>query len=277
MAFVPTPAAALRSGSFMGTAITPATPPCFSTLRMVEGQRVTPPDSGTPVFGKSGKSLWKENLFTGGFPGGEMFFRTWLDEGMMRDVPDLPDSLQPKTKYKPKKQKKEGILGKLDATEFFKDFIGIGGGDDNDDEDYSEQRTTKSGTGTTKRAESDVSDGSSYKSYFPSRRNVAPDIRMGSEKSSRKDSASMSMKDVDASSIDVYFPEAINGKAPIIEMFYNGSLKSAYVSVRFDMVEGLPTLPPPPSLGEAVTSLVPGRGGGMRLKFAVEGEGEMNI
>lgn len=294
MAFVPAPCAALRSNSFMGVSITAAAPPRLSTVRMGDEQRTLPPDSDTPIFGKSGKSLWKENLFTGGFPGGEMFFRTWLDEGMMRDVPDLPDSLQPRTAHKPKKKKKSGgILEKLDATEFFKDFIGMGssddegdddegdddeGGDDEGGDDYAGKKNVKKGKGATRRKDSKAPNESLFSSYFPARtRNLAPDIRIVYEKSFENDYVSMAMKEVKPSPIDVYFPKNLKGKAPIIEMFYNGSMKSAYVSVRFDAVEGLPTLPPPPKQGEAVSKLVPGRGGGLRLKYLVEGEGELNI
>lgn len=279
MAFVPALGATLRSNSFMGASVAPATPPRLSTVRMAEGQRATPPDSGTPVFGKSGKSLWKENLFTGGFPGGEMFFRTWLDEGMMRDVPDLPDSLQPKTAYKPKKKKESGgILEKLDAMEFFKDFIGIGSRDDDGDDDYAGKKDKKTSKGGQRRTDSGKPDEPLYSSYFPAKtRDPAPDTRIVQEESFKKDRVYMAMKEVKASSVDVYFPKDLKGKAPIIEMFYNGSMKSAYISLRFDEVEGLPTLPPPPKRGDAVSSLVPGRGGGLRLKYSIEGEGEVNI
>eukprot|EP00181_Compsopogon_caeruleus_P003212 CAMPEP_0184686060 /NCGR_PEP_ID=MMETSP0312-20130426/21175_1 /TAXON_ID=31354 /ORGANISM="Compsopogon coeruleus, Strain SAG 36.94" /LENGTH=126 /DNA_ID=CAMNT_0027140777 /DNA_START=124 /DNA_END=504 /DNA_ORIENTATION=+ len=39
--------------------------------------------------------MWKESWFTGGFPGGEGFFRQWVDDGMTGAVPDLEPERQP--------------------------------------------------------------------------------------------------------------------------------------------------------------------------------------
>ncbi|KAJ8906497.1 hypothetical protein NDN08_002990 [Rhodosorus marinus] len=45
------------------------------------------------VMSGEGENKWKTQL-AGGFPGGEGFFRKWLDEGMTGYVPDLDDEKQ---------------------------------------------------------------------------------------------------------------------------------------------------------------------------------------
>jgi len=45
---------------------------------------------------------WK-NLFAGGFPGGEFFYKKWIGEGAKDTVPNLDDELQPSATPVPKK------------------------------------------------------------------------------------------------------------------------------------------------------------------------------
>lgn len=63
--------------------------------------------SFAPMFGSS---LWRENIFVGGFPGGEEAFNDWVDCGARHNVPDLPDFLQPHPKQeKPQPKKLPGL------------------------------------------------------------------------------------------------------------------------------------------------------------------------
>lgn len=45
----------------------------------------------------AGRSEWKEGYFSGGFPGGEVGLLKWIEDGMVGDVPDVPQGLQPRS------------------------------------------------------------------------------------------------------------------------------------------------------------------------------------
>ena len=227
------------------------------------------------AFGKQGKSLWKENVFTGGMPGGEAFFKAWVEDGMKTDFPDLPQSLQASSEYKPKVAKRTGVIPTLDNIEFFKGFSR-----DPDPEEASSSESTEEGevAETTTVPEDEAPNDSLYAPYFPaSARYLAPEIQITYEKNFYKDRVSLAMTEVTASPTDVYYPKEMKNKAPMIDISYNGNLATAYVSVKLDDVDGLPTLPPPPKKGEAVTTLSPGPGGGLKLSYAVAGSGTVNI
>lgn len=231
----------------------------------------------SPVFAKPGKSMWKENAFTGGFPGGEKFYLEWTEQGMTKDVPDMPASMQSSGEYtEPKVEPRSGILGKLDKIEFFKGaFVKPETSDTVETAEESEAIPSVSESSS----EDDAPNESLYAPYFPEKtRNLAPDIRMVYEKNFAKDRVYMAMTEVTASPTDVYFPKEMKNKAPIIEISYNGSsLGGASISVCLGAVDGLPTLPPTPKMGDAVTTLVPGRGGGLKLHYAVEGDASVSI
>lgn len=222
--------------------------------------------------------MWKENVFTGGFPGGEAFYRAWTDDGMTKNVPDMPADMQSDAKFTPEVEERKGLIARLDALEYFKGaFVKSPGptppsGEDDEeapeDDPESEEKS------------SDVApDESLYSAYFPaSIRNLAPEITMVYEKSFEKDRVCMAMTEVTASATDVYYPKEMKNKAPIIDVSYNGSsLAGASISVRMGDIEGLPTLPPPATVGDSVTTLVPGRGGGLKLEITVEGDDSIKI
>lgn len=231
------------------------------------------PPKDSPVFGKAGDSMWKESLFTGGFPGGEAFYKAWAEDGMTKDVPDVPDSMQSKNEFKPTVLKKGGVLGKLDATEFFKGFVN----QPKEEEEDSDQKEPQPVAGE-KIEDDPLPDESLYNMYYPaSVRNLAPQIDIVYGGTFETDKVAVAMTEVTATPTDLYFPKETKGKAPVIQMFYNGSLSSAYIKMSLDYIDGLPTLPPPPKKGDAVTKLVPGSGGGLKLEYAVEGTGGINI
>lgn len=268
-AFVATPFLKCGSKTFHGQNVQSKPSTLTASVRMSS-------EKESSVFGKAGDSLWKENPFTGGFPGGEQFFKAWIDDGMTKDVPDMPDSMQSKTEFKPAKEKKSGVLALLDKTEFFNDFIGKGQTDPDDEDPDSEDSETAE---EEKVDENLIPSESLYEAYFPaSRRNIAPMINMVNEKDFVKDRVYLSMREVTASATDLYFPKETKNKAPIIEISYNGSsLNGASIKLSLDYVDNLPTLAPPPKSGEARASLVPGRGGGLKLEYSVAGEGVVNI
>lgn len=74
-------------------------------------------------FSSAKNNKWRENIFTGGIPGGEVFYRDWIANGMKDNIPDLPDKLQPTSEPQVKPKKSLGILGKLDRMEFLKGFV----------------------------------------------------------------------------------------------------------------------------------------------------------
>lgn len=46
---------------------------------------------------------WR-NIFTGGFPGGEVFLNAWIEGGMQEDIPELYPELQPSAGIKPERK-----------------------------------------------------------------------------------------------------------------------------------------------------------------------------
>lgn len=74
-------------------------------------------------FSSAKNTKWRENLFTGGIPGGEVFFRKWVEDGMKDKIPDLPEKLQASSQPRQKPEKDRGILGALDRMEFIKGFV----------------------------------------------------------------------------------------------------------------------------------------------------------
>eukprot|EP00177_Eucheuma_denticulatum_P007965 GFKZ01014507.1.p2 GENE.GFKZ01014507.1~~GFKZ01014507.1.p2 ORF type:complete len:272 (-),score=47.82 GFKZ01014507.1:1632-2447(-) len=271
MAFVPALGLPLRTSAFTPCA-NPLTRPTVcnvASFRMAADTEDPPKES--PVFGKAGDSMWKESLFTGGFPGGEAFYKAWAEDGMTKDVPDMPESMQSKNDFKPKTVTKGGVLGKLDATEFFKSFAD----QVKEEEEESGEEEVQPVTGV-KIEDDPVPDESLYKMYYPaSIRYKAPEIDI--VYGGAYDKVGVAMTGVTATASEVYFPRESQGKAPVIEIFYNGTMASAYVKMSMQDIDGLPTLPPPPKEGDAVTKLVPGRGGGLKLEFSVEGTGDINI
>lgn len=212
------------------------------------------------------KNLWKENPFTGGFPGGETFFLKWSKEGMKGDVPDLDKELQPGAAQVKKEPKRKPRF--IDTLEFFKDFQGKKG----------EQVKEKPTEETEEKVEEEAVAEPAYERYFPKgRRNLAPMIDIVYEKDSVKDRVGVSMQAVESSATDVYYPKYMKNKAPMIEIMYTGSLATSGVRLSMADVKGLPTLPPPAKPGETVTVLTPGGGGGLKLDFSVQGEGPVNV
>lgn len=232
-----------------------------------------------PVVGKAGDSMWKENLFAGGFPGGEQFFKAWIEDGMKANVPDMPNKLQPTSAFVPVDETKTGVLAKLDATEFFK---GLESTEPDVDADVDEADDTSSGdpisASRTLLADEildylaiEVPDESLYAPYFPKEtRFLAPDIIIDYEykKNSPYDRVGLAMTEVTASPTQVYYPKESVNKAPVITLNYpENSPTSAYVKVSMQEIEPLPALGPPPKKGEIVTTLVPGNSGGLKLNF----------
>lgn len=87
MAFVPT--------SFAGLSLLRASAPLSQRTPIRRGPTMLTERekaSFAPVFGGS---RWRENVFVGGFPGGERALFDWIDDGAEADVPDVPDFLQP--------------------------------------------------------------------------------------------------------------------------------------------------------------------------------------
>lgn len=63
--------------------------------------------ASSPTFGTS---QWRDNVFVGGFPGGELALRDWIETGANDAVPDVPDFLQPRhSKYMQEPKKDHGL------------------------------------------------------------------------------------------------------------------------------------------------------------------------
>lgn len=293
MAFVPTAAVKLSARtSFHGVAID------APVAQRVASQRVASwrmsDDKESPAYGKAGDSMWKENPFTGGIPGGETFYRSWIESGMKGDFPDLPDSLQPKTDFNPPSEEADGLLAKLDEIEFFPKFVSKKTKELPIEQspsaapDLSEQRgvpelvidrnAAPEPVIEQRAAPEPVTVIDEVEKYFPAeRRNLAPFLDIVHTKDCIEDRVYLAMKEVTASATDLYYPKHRKNKAPVIEIQYYGSLAAASVSVSMPVIEPLPTIPPPPRVGDAVTTLVPGSGGGLKLNYQVLGEGPINI
>lgn len=274
MAFVPVGGASSGASSFVGSAVTckQVNP---STCGDAHSQWSMITDLERKSFAKIGKgSKWRENQFVGGFPGGEEFYLSWVEEGMTEEVPDLPDFLQSKTPFKESKDstKRTGILDIVDKIEFFKGFTR----DDSEDTESSE--VPEQETPEPAIPDSEGPEESLYSKYFPAKvLNVAPKI-IFDYKRSDNDRVGIVMEEVTASATDVYYRKEIKNKAPIIDIQYSPRYpNSGSISLKFDTVEGPPTLPPPQLEGEAVTELVSGSGGGLKLQFSVKGGGSINI
>lgn len=332
MAFVAVPGSApqaLRASNFHGRAVTEArassaaaVPSRRATRMLVEDGEVAPTKG----------SKWKENLFTGGIPGGEEFYRKWIADGMEGDFPDLPERMQPSQPKLEAPAKEPSFLKRVDSMEFFKEFEGEDGGKAGNvgavagaaaAAKSAASKISKSmpGGGSAQRVglkiggksvgagaapvspvvntvneaaavaaqqeaalasamaeaaaseDPEAPDEALYEKYFPkSIRNIAPEISMVSERDFFKDRVSLAMTPVTAKCTDLYFPREMEGKAPIIDIFYNGSVASASISVKLDDVEPLPASAPPVPAGSPSTQLVRGAGGGLKLEFAVDGE-----
>lgn len=294
MAFVLPAAANLRLSTFTQSSVD--TKPRRASILCDESRMVTQAEGGPRQYGKAGKSMWKEDPFRGGFPGGEPALLDWISGGMKDEVPDVPEVLQPTSAFKPSPEADRGILGKLDKLEFFKKtfrkFIGgpsvdidiSGPPDTSDSTDEGNELSVKpvdpvpapvtpnedSAPGALS---TEVPDESLYEMYYPKdTRFLAPDITIEyDEKSEMYKRVGMAMSEVTASVTDVYYPKETKNFAPVINVFYRGSLATASVSIAFDEIDPLPTLPPPAKDGAAVTTLVPGRGEGLQLNYDIAG------
>ncbi len=237
-------------------------------------------DKERKSFGKVGAgSQWRENVFVGGFPGGEEGFRDWVDKGMKDDVPDVPEFLQPKTEFKNSvdSRAKPGVLSLVEKVNFFPNILGT-----KESEDEEEAPAEGEAEGEPAMPKKDVDDAPPeelYAKYFPAdKRNLAPKIIIQYDKSKpRDDKVGVAMFEVTAAASDLYFPADYSGMAPFIDIQYNGNLATAKVGVSMQKVENLPTIAPPVAKGETVTKLVPGNSGGLKLEFEVEGEGAVNV
>lgn len=286
MAFVqPNASAALRLSTFTPAAVDAPR----RSGRCVTAASVRMASDEPRVVGVAGNSMWKEDLFAGGFPGGEAFFKKWIDDGMKDDVPDMPSFMQPSAEFKPVKPTPgTGVLAVLDRTEFFKDFVGQQTSDSDDEEDGdSESSSTASSSSITSIAEltaalqadvapadilsTEIPDETLYEKFYPAAtRNLAPVFEFDYDRKSEShqyDTVGMSMQPISASFTDVYYPKESKNNAPFIDIFYAGSLNAASVKMYMDEVDPLPTLPPPPTSNDTVVALRPGSGGGLKLNF----------
>ncbi|PXF49306.1 hypothetical protein BWQ96_00880 [Gracilariopsis chorda] len=274
MAFVLTPNSTIGVTAFRGDHVSHKSNqrPRTRTARV----RMAVKEDSDSLWTSVGKTKFKENVFTGGMPGGEAFYRAWIEDGMEKDVPDVPSGFQPKAAFKPKEEVKTGILADLDKTEFFEGFNMPA----ESDEEKPASGEEKEGETVPEQAADDSGPNPAlYEKYFPdSVRNKAPEIKIVYENDYLKDRVSVAMTEVTASFSDVYYPKEMKNKAPVIDISYNGNLATASVSVSMEHIEGLPTLPPPPKAeGDTITSLVPGAGGGLKLQFDVAGAGPANV
>lgn len=275
MAFVLTPNQTIGVTAFRGHNVSHKTGhrPRTRTARLRMAVKEDPDSLWTSV----GKTKFKENIFTGGLPGGEAFYRAWIADGMEKDVPDVPASYQPKAAYKPKKEVKKGVLADLDKTEFFDGFTMPS--ESEEEEGTASDEEEKGETVPEQISEDSAPNPELYEKYFPdSVRNKAPEIKIVFENDYLIDRVSVAMTEVTASFSDVYYPKEMKNKAPVIDISYDGNLANASVSVSMKDIEGLPTLPPPPKAkGDIITSLVPGSGGGLKLKFDIDGVGPATV
>lgn len=249
-----------------------------------------------------GYGKWK-----GGFPGGEAFFKQWLDEGMTGDVPDMPDELQSRTEF-------EAPDPKVDPREWYADMVpvpegqtskpkvsellsaagsAVGSAVSNVADAASESSAAfaaaaSGGTTDAKKAVqkvskkvgaaaavADTSEGPNpalYEQYYPAdKRNLAPNISL----SEADQKVSMNMTSVDTAFYERFYSKETLNKAPIIDIFYSGALSTASVSLKMEEVEGLPALAVVPK-GQVQTSLVPSAGGGLKLVFSISGGERLN-
>lgn len=287
MAFLPTPAPLLRSTTFTGVSATSSrhvsrTVVSRATVRMTEGStKEGSTKEESPSIGKAGNSMWKEDMLAGGFPGGEQFLNAWVEDGMTKSVPDLPSTMQSSASYTEPPEKEPGVLGKLDGTEFFTSFLKKNPEAANQEEgtdtpDTPDGSAEVSGpiVSTEDGPDLEAPDESLYAPYFQSSvRFLAPHI----EVDYRKNRVGVSMQPVTASANDLYYPKQTKNIAPVINVSYTGALATSSVSLAMLEIDGLPTLPPPARPGEIVTTLVPGSGSGLKLKYEVSGEGEIEL
>jgi len=298
MAFVPA-VAPLTASTFHGdSAITSTSRPVNANnvcvgIRTIRMAGLT--DKERKSFAKvGGASKWRENLFTGGFPGGEAAFREWLEAGMEGEVDDLPKYLQPTTSFEKSTDSRfvPGVLETAERGEFFKAFkdavknvvsssptdntnstdapaveLKFGSGDDGAPSSTIAVADRAAPTAPTDQ----VPPESLYEAYFPAdKRNLAPHIEIVYEKNAVKDRVGVSMQEVAYNGTENYFPKEYSGMAPFIDIQYTGNLATAKVGVRMDMVSPLPSPAPPVAKGETVTTLVPGSGGGLKLDFTTQ-------
>jgi len=243
-------------------------------------------------FGK-----WK-----GGFPGGEDFFKKWVDDGMTGEVPDLPEELQSKTPF----QEPDAVI---DPREWYADMVPVpeglisqpkvsemigkaGDAVANAVDDLAAATGTagaaaaaasgavtkvakKKVGGARAAAASSSDDGPNpalYEQFYPAdKRYLAPHIAI----SEANDRVGLSMNAVEAGFYERYFPKERLNKAPVIDIFYSGSLNTASVSLKMEEVEGLPAVAVVPK-GDVQTSLVPSSGGGLKLDFSISGGEALN-
>lgn len=247
-----------------------------------------------------GYGKWK-----GGFPGGEAFFKQWLDEGMTGDVPDMPDELQSRTEF-------EAPEPKVDPREWYADMVpvpegqtskpkvsellsaagsavesavndvaeaasesgaalaAVAGGDASGVKKAVKKVSKKVGAAAAD--ESQGPDPALYEQYYPAdKRYLAPNINV----SEADNLVSMNMAPVESAFYERFYPKETLNKAPKIDIFYSGALNTASVSLKMEEVEGLPALAVVPK-GDIQTSLVPSAGGGLKLDFSVSGGDQLN-
>lgn len=360
MAFVHVGAAVprtLRSSSFCGCAVAEASVAPVAAPQSRRAPRMLVED-GEVVPAKG--SSWRETFFgvgvAGGIPGGEKFYRDWVDSGMEGEFSDMPEKLQPGQPKVEKPKSAPTLLERVDKMEFFKDYEGVGVEEEeekltgvagaaskagsaakgaatsaldrlasltgkktdgaSDAAASAASKTIKIGGKAVSKASSAVSsvasdaanaftsdasekqtlverasmiadamaevaaaadpeapDESLYAPYFPkATRNLAPDLSFVCERDFYKDRVSMAMTEVKAKCTDVYFPKETEGKAPIIDISYNGVLTGASISVKLDDVTPLPATAPLVPAGVPAASLVPGSGGGLKLEYIVDGQ-----
>lgn len=297
MAFVCSPSlSALRVSGFTASPID--TKPRRATATAAAGRvrmdATNSPDPDDPKeWGSAGKTPWKDNMFVGGFPGGEGFFKKWVEEGLSGDVPDIPKAFQPTSEFKPKKIVKEGFLAALDKLEFFEDLKDMIISDDDDEEDGDEEQgqyASSNGAKPKKKSkafveeeeeedkppgslDTEVPDKSLYEKYFPDQYlNKAPQIFIEYNKSNQ-DRVGVAMTPVTASPADVHYPKERKNKAPIINIYYPGSLASAHVQVSFEEVVPTTDMIKLPTKANVITSLKEGSGGGLKLDISIAGGG----
>jgi len=246
-------------------------------------------------FGK-----WK-----GGFPGGEDFFKKWVDDGMTGEVPDLPEELQSKTPF----EEPDAVI---DPREWYADMIPVPEGlisqpkvsemigkagnavaeavDDLAAATGTAGAAAAAASGAVKKVTKKVGGASAtgagqaaspsddgpnpalYEKFYPAdKRYLAPHIAI----SEANDKVGLSMNAVEAGFYERYFPKERLNKAPIIDIFYSGALNTASVSLKMAEVEGLPAVAVVPK-GDVQTSLVPSSGGGLKLNFSVSGGDALN-
>jgi hypothetical protein len=123
MAFVHIAAAApttLRASSFCSRAVSPPAPPASAATASRRAPSMLVED-GEVVSAKG--SAWKSTLFgfdvCGGIPGGEVFYREWIENGMTDDFVDMPAKLQPSQPKVQRPPPGPTLLQRVDSMEFF--------------------------------------------------------------------------------------------------------------------------------------------------------------